>query len=73
MVEIFRRCLVKISTIDEKGFLTFYARLHYGNVSPILNSEKRDEMKHCIAYGGIFRDNTIQIKKTAAISTEHAI
>ena len=49
MVEIFTRCLVKITPVVEKGFLTFYTRVHYGNVSPILTSEKRDEMKPCLA------------------------
>ena len=36
-----------------KYSLTFYTRVHHGNLDPILASEKRAERDWCLAYGGI--------------------
>ena len=42
-------------TVDEKGTLTFFTRVHHGSIGPILTYEKRDEVHSCISYGGVFR------------------
>ena len=37
----------------EKYSLTFYTRVHHGNLDPILAPEKRAERDSCLAYGDI--------------------
>ena len=66
--------LEKISPVDEKCSLTFYARVHHGSLDPILASEKRAERESCLAYGdilGLSKDGAFP--EIATITMEYAV